>query len=80
MSDITLEHISATVQAEQPRVCVIDSIQTIYSDALTSAPGSVAHVRDCAGQLTRLYKSTGATVISFGHLTKVGTPPGPRVL
>ena len=56
LAEISLERIIATVQAEQPRVCVIDSIQTIYSEALTSAPGSVAQVRECAAHLTRLAK------------------------
>ncbi|HBN30868.1 MAG TPA: DNA repair protein RadA [Rhodobacteraceae bacterium] len=80
LAEISLERIIATVQAEQPRVCVIDSIQTIYSEALTSAPGSVAQVRECAAHLTRLAKSTGVTVILVGHVTKEGTLAGPRVL
>ncbi|MFM2112972.1 MAG: hypothetical protein RLZZ271_1632, partial [Pseudomonadota bacterium] len=59
LAEIQLEKIHATLEAEQPAVCVIDSIQTIYSDQLTSAPGSVAQVRECAAQLTRIAKSTG---------------------
>jgi DNA repair protein RadA/Sms len=61
-------------------VAVIDSIQTVYSDQLTSAPGSVAQVRECAAQLTRLAKSTGISLILVGHVTKEGNIAGPRVL
>ena len=80
LAEISLERIVATVQAERPRVCVIDSIQTIYTEALTSAPGSVAQVRECAAHLTRLAKATGVTVILVGHVTKEGALAGPRVL
>ena len=59
---------------------VIDSIQTMYSDQLSSAPGSVAQVRECAAHLTRMAKSTGITVILVGHVTKEGALAGPRVL
>jgi DNA repair protein RadA/Sms len=59
---------------------VIDSIQTVYSDALTSAPGSVAQVRECAAQLTRIAKQSGITIILVGHVTKEGALAGPRVL
>jgi DNA repair protein RadA/Sms len=61
-------------------VAVIDSIQTVYSDALSSAPGSVAQVRECAAQLTRVAKQSGITIILVGHVTKEGTLAGPRVL
>jgi DNA repair protein RadA/Sms len=61
-------------------VAVIDSIQTLYSDALSSAPGSVAQVRECAAQLTRAAKQTGMTIILVGHVTKEGALAGPRVL
>ncbi|QIL45252.1 DNA repair protein RadA [Acidovorax sp. HDW3] len=80
LAEIQLEKILATVQAEQPAVCVIDSIQTVYSDQLTSAPGSVAQVRECAAHLTRLAKATGIAVILVGHVTKEGALAGPRVL
>ena len=80
LAEIQLEKISAAIDAEQPAVCVIDSIQTVYSDALTSAPGSVAQVRECAAQLTRTAKSTGTTIILVGHVTKDGALAGPRVL
>jgi DNA repair protein RadA/Sms len=61
-------------------VAVIDSIQTLYSDALQSAPGSVAQVRECAAQLTRLAKQGGTTIVLVGHVTKEGALAGPRVL
>jgi DNA repair protein RadA/Sms len=80
LAEIQLEKIVAAIDAEQPAVCVIDSIQTVYSDALTSAPGSVAQVRECAAQLTRTAKSTGTTIILVGHVTKDGALAGPRVL
>jgi len=59
---------------------VIDSIQTLYSDALSSAPGSVAQVRECAAQLTRVAKTMDVTMILVGHVTKEGALAGPRVL
>ena len=80
MAEINLERILATLQAEKPQVAVIDSIQTLWSDQLSSAPGSVAQVRECAAQLTRLAKQTGITVILVGHVTKEGALAGPRVL
>ena len=80
LAEIQLEKITATIQHEQPAVCVIDSIQTVYSDQLSSAPGSVAQVRECAAQLTRLAKSSGVTIILVGHVTKEGALAGPRVL
>jgi DNA repair protein RadA/Sms len=80
VAEIQLEKIASTLQVEQPAVCVIDSIQTVYSDQLSSAPGSVAQVRECAAQLTRIAKSTGVTMILVGHVTKEGALAGPRVL
>jgi DNA repair protein RadA/Sms len=80
LPEIQLEKIMATIETVRPRVAVIDSIQTIYSEALTSAPGSVAQVRECAAQLTRLAKSTGVSLILVGHVTKEGNLAGPRVL
>ncbi len=80
MAEINLERIVGTLQAEQPRVAVIDSIQTLWSDQLSSAPGSVAQVRECAAQLTRLAKQAGITIILVGHVTKDGALAGPRVL
>ncbi len=80
LAEIQLEKISATLLAQKPDVAVIDSIQTVYSEALQSAPGSVAQVRECAAQLTRLAKQAGITVILVGHVTKEGALAGPRVL
>lgn len=80
LAEIQLEKILATVEATQPAVVVIDSIQTVYSDQLTSAPGSVAQVRECAAHLTRAAKSTGISMILVGHVTKEGALAGPRVL
>jgi DNA repair protein RadA/Sms len=80
LPEIGLEKILATLQREKPLVAVIDSIQTLYSEALQSAPGSVAQVRECAAQLTRLAKQSGICVILVGHVTKEGALAGPRVL
>ena len=79
-AEIQLEKILSTLAEQKPQVAVIDSIQTLYSDALTSAPGSVAQVRECAAQLTRFAKQTGVTIILVGHVTKEGALAGPRVL
>ncbi|RPH60099.1 MAG: DNA repair protein RadA, partial [Burkholderiales bacterium] len=80
LAEIELERISAAVQARRPSVAVIDSIQTLYSSQLQSAPGSVAQVRECAAQLTRLSKQLGVAMVMIGHVTKEGTLAGPRVL
>jgi DNA repair protein RadA/Sms len=80
LAEINLEKILATLQTHKPNIAVIDSIQTVYSEALQSAPGSVAQVRECSAQLTRLAKQLGITVILVGHVTKEGTLAGPRVL
>lgn len=80
LAEINLEKILATLQANKPNITVIDSIQTVYSEALQSAPGSVAQVRECSAQLTRLAKQLGITVILVGHVTKDGALAGPRVL
>jgi DNA repair protein RadA/Sms len=79
-AEIQLEKILNTLADQRPQVAVIDSIQTLYSDALTSAPGSVAQVRECAAQLTRVAKQSGITIILVGHVTKEGALAGPRVL
>jgi DNA repair protein RadA/Sms len=80
MAEISLERILATLDAEQPAFCVIDSIQTLYSEQLSSAPGSVAQVRECAAHLTRVAKASGITLVLVGHVTKDGSLAGPRVL
>jgi DNA repair protein RadA/Sms len=79
-AEIQLEKILGTLAEHKPEVVVIDSIQTMYSDALSSAPGSVAQVRECAAQLTRAAKMSGITIIMVGHVTKEGALAGPRVL
>ena len=79
-AEIELEKIQATLAQAKPRVAIMDSIQTLYSGALTSAPGSVAQVRECAAQLTRVAKQSGTTIIFVGHVTKEGALAGPRVL
>src|SRR3954462_6266263 len=80
LAEIQLEKILSTLQAHKPAVAVIDSIQTVYSDQLTSAPGSVAQVRECAAHLTRMAKSSGTCIVLVGHVTKEGALAGPRVL
>ena len=80
LAEIQLEKILATLQTERPNIAVIDSIQTVYSDQLTSAPGSVAQVRECAAHLTRVAKATGTAIVLVGHVTKEGALAGPRVL
>ncbi|MGO3858897.1 DNA repair protein RadA [Neisseriaceae bacterium CLB008] len=80
LAEIRLEAILATLKQHQPKVAVIDSIQTLYSDHITSAPGSVSQVRECAAQLTRVAKQTGITILLVGHVTKDGAIAGPRVL
>jgi DNA repair protein RadA/Sms len=84
LPEIQLEKIQAAIAAnnahDKPDVVVIDSIQTVYSEQLTSAPGSVAQVRECAAQLTRIAKSQNITIILVGHVTKEGALAGPRVL
>lgn len=80
LAEIQLEKILATLESTQPAVAVIDSIQTVYSDQLTSAPGSVAQVRECAAHLTRMAKRSGVAIVLVGHVTKEGALAGPRVL
>jgi DNA repair protein RadA/Sms len=80
LAEVQLEAVVAAIDATAPELVVIDSIQTIYTDALASAPGSVAQVRECAAQLTRLAKQRGVIVVFVGHVTKEGAIAGPRVL
>ncbi|MFZ9233649.1 MAG: DNA repair protein RadA, partial [Hylemonella sp.] len=80
LAEIQLENILAAIEQRQPAVAVIDSIQTIYSELLTSAPGSVAQVRECAAHLTRAAKAGATTIVLVGHVTKEGALAGPRVL
>jgi len=80
LTEIHLEKILAALLEHKPRIAVMDSIQTLYSDALQSAPGSVAQVRECAAQLTRYAKQSGTCIVFVGHVTKEGALAGPRVL
>ena len=80
LAEIRLEAIAAVLKQHQPSIVVIDSIQTMYSDVVTSAPGSVSQVRECAAQLTRMAKQMGISIILVGHVTKDGSIAGPRVL
>ena len=80
LAEVRLEAITEAIKSATPEFVVIDSIQTVYTEALTSAPGSVAQVRECAAQLTRLAKQTGIVVVLVGHVTKEGAIAGPRVL
>ncbi len=79
-AEIELERIMSLIEQQRPDVVVVDSIQTLYSSQMQSAPGSVAQVRECAAQLTRLAKQIGCAVVMIGHVTKEGTIAGPRVL
>jgi len=80
LAETQLERILATLEAARPRIAVVDSIQTVWSETLQSAPGSVAQVRECAAQLTRYAKRAGTALFIVGHVTKEGAIAGPRVL
>ncbi len=80
LAETQLEAILATLETERPAVCVIDSIQTLASEDLGSAPGSVGQVREAASRLLRTAKESGVATILVGHVTKDGTVAGPRVL
>ena len=80
MAEIRLNAITSAIDIEKPQVVVIDSIQTMFTELLQSAPGSVAQVRECASILTRIAKQRQITIIMVGHVTKDGSIAGPRVL
>ncbi len=80
LAETRLQAILKGVQKEQPQVVIIDSIQTVYSDELQSAPGSVSQVRECAARLVSLAKHNGVALFLVGHVTKEGALAGPRVL
>ena len=80
LTETNLERIIESLSEAAPRIAVIDSIQTLHSENLQSAPGSVGQVRECAAQLTRHAKQNGTTLILVGHVTKDGALAGPRVL
>lgn len=80
LAETSLGRILAIITEHRPDVLVVDSIQTVYSEMLPSAPGSVGQVRECAAQLVRYAKQNGTTVFLVGHVTKEGALAGPRVL
>jgi DNA repair protein RadA/Sms len=80
LAETDLDAVVATIEAERPEACVIDSVQTLHSAELTAGPGSVAQVREVAGRVLRVAKATGTAVVLVGHVTKEGALAGPRVL
>jgi DNA repair protein RadA/Sms len=80
LAETELETVCATLERECPAVCVVDSVQTLYSGELGSAPGSVAQVREAASRLLRVAKESGVALFLVGHVTKDGAVAGPRVL
>jgi DNA repair protein RadA/Sms len=80
VAETDLDAVCATIEAERPAVAVVDSVQTLWSADLASAPGSVAQVREAAGRLLRVAKEHGIAVVLVGHVTKDGAVAGPRVL
>lgn len=80
LSETSVEAICAQAEQLKPKVLVVDSIQVVHSDDITSAPGSVSQVRECAAYLTRYAKQTGTVLFLVGHVTKDGSLAGPKVL
>ena len=80
VAETDLDTVVATVEAERPDVCVVDSVQVLHAGALTGAPGSVGQVREVAGRLMRVAKERGTAIVLVGHVTKEGALAGPRVL
>jgi DNA repair protein RadA/Sms len=80
LPETELEAVCATLEEARPEVCVIDSVQTLYSSELGSAPGSVAQVREAASRLLRVAKEAGIAIFLVGHVTKDGAVAGPRAL
>ena len=80
IAETDLDRVLATLEQERPEVCVIDSVQTLHAAELSSAAGSVAQVREVAGELMRVAKARGIAVLLVGHVTKDGALAGPRVL
>ena len=80
VAETALDAVVATIEAERPDVCVVDSVQVMQAGGLTGAPGSVGQVREVAGRLMRVAKTCGVAVVLVGHVTKEGALAGPRVL
>lgn len=79
-SETAMGNVALHIEATQPELCVVDSVQTLHDPRFTSAPGSVTQVRECAHRLVQIAKSTGTTILLVGHVTKDGQLSGPRVL
>jgi DNA repair protein RadA/Sms len=80
LAETSVESVLAALEAERPGVCVIDSVQTLHSEGMTGAPGSVGQVREAASAITEVGKRIGTAVVLVGHVTKDGSVAGPRVL
>jgi DNA repair protein RadA/Sms len=80
VAETDADSVIATIEAEKPDVCVVDSVQVLYDSSLSGSPGSVGQVREVAGRLMRVAKERGVAVILVGHVTKEGSLAGPRVL
>jgi DNA repair protein RadA/Sms len=80
LAETELDLVCETLEQERPRVCVVDSVQTLWSQEIGSAPGSVSQVREAAGRLLRVAKENDVAVFLVGHVTKDGAVAGPRVL
>jgi DNA repair protein RadA/Sms len=80
VADTDLDAVLATIEAQRPDVCVVDSVQVLYDPALSGSPGSVGQVREVAGRLMRMAKERAVAVVLVGHVTKEGSLAGPRVL
>lgn len=80
LCETNLDDIFRHVKQVSPQLLIIDSIQTVYSDALESSPGSISQVRECAAALLRFAKQSGTPVLLIGHITKDGTIAGPKIL
>ena len=78
--ETNLNRIEEVIQQKKPQIVIIDSIQTMYNEAVSAAPGSVSQVRESTGVLLRLAKGLGISIFIVGHVTKEGTVAGPRVL
>jgi DNA repair protein RadA/Sms len=80
LAETSVQAVLESLEAERPAVCVIDSVQTLHSEGMTGAPGSVGQVREAAGAITEVGKRIGTAVVLVGHVTKDGSVAGPRVL
>jgi DNA repair protein RadA/Sms len=80
LTETRVESVVACLEEHRPGLCVVDSVQTLWSEAVSSAPGSVAQIREVTGRLLRVAKDKGVTIVLVGHVTKEGDLAGPRVL